>query len=96
VSPADRRPWPESTLFGLYDAVPASEELDLAEEVHLERRALRWDSLCAAFFRALDARGEVDEAVEAKPEPEGGSLTKGQLLGLLEHLLGAQRIEEGQ
>lgn len=92
--PADVGPGSDATLNALYDLVPGAEEVDLAEEVRLEQEQA-W---------ALENAGFVEERVPA-PAPETGEepvapapderLSDGQVQGLLEHVLGAEVIDEG-
>jgi hypothetical protein len=87
-------PGSETSLFRLYDAVPASEELDLAEEAYLERTRVNWELRYAAFFARLDARCATADDAEPPPQDPAEPLTHGQVLGMLEHLLGAHRIDD--
>lgn len=91
--PADVGRGSDATLNALYDLVPDAEEVDLAEEVRLEREQT-W---------ALENAGFVEDGVAA-PEPEHGEepeapppeerLTERQVQGLLEHVLGAEVVDD--
>lgn len=76
-----------TTLDALHALVPAAEEIDLADEAAWHR-----------LLRSLDQptrrppAAPADESVEEPPgDPE---LSIGQALGLLEHVLGAESVDE--
>src|SRR3954447_7259893 len=75
----------DTSLVALYDAVPAAEVLDLREE---------WKDDQAQQFRdawSSDGHGEWgEELVDDSVDP----LTDGQVFGLIEHLLGAERVTD--
>lgn len=86
---ADQRPGDEASLHALYAAVPSAEELDLA------------DGLPAAPplpLPSLDGSADdevtVPEDVEELEDEEVTPLTDGQARGVLEHLLGAEPVED--
>ncbi|MGN6782462.1 MAG: hypothetical protein ACTHJH_13245 [Marmoricola sp.] len=87
---ADRRPGDEASLHALYAAVPSAEELDLA------------DALPPALpFTVFDPPRDEDEAdvsdavgEEDAEDEEVTPLTDGQARGVLEHLLGAEPVED--
>jgi len=82
------RPGSEVTLIALYDAVPASEELDLREDWQRDQ-AEKVKDLLSVFEDTSGAEGdEDDEPVEP--------LTDRQVFGMVEHLLGGELIDEDQ
>lgn len=92
--PADDGPGSDATLNALYDLVPDAEEVDLAEEVRLEQEQT-W-ALENAGFVEEGRLPPVDEHVPEEaplPAPEE-RLTDGQVQGLLEHLLGAEVVDD--
>lgn len=81
-------------LADLHARVPAAQEEDLLEEVVRERRF-------AESVGRLAEAGLTDDEVTGDPQPDRAlapnpeqdpPLRPGQVLGLLEHLLGAQVI----
>ncbi len=92
--PADVGPGSDATLSALYDLVPDAEVVDLSEEVRLEQ-----EQACAlerAGFLQEGAVPEPDrELVEEPPAPPPEErLSDGQVQGLLEHLLGAEVVDD--
>jgi hypothetical protein len=86
------------TLALLYYFVPVTEEVDLLDHLHRERRQSSWRSLCGEFAGIDD---EVDGAENCQVEEgdEQGDTAEmpmsiGQILGMLAHLLGAEIIDE--
>ncbi len=71
-------------LDDLYDAVPAAQEEDLLDELVQERR----HSETSAWLVALGV-DEPEPAADELPVDEAPPLRPGQVLGLLEHQLGA-------
>ena len=93
AGPADVGPGSDATLNALYDLVPGAEEVDLAEQVRLEREQA--EALESAGFvedGVLDTEPPVLEEPPA-PAPEE-RLSDGQVQGLLEHVLGAEEIDD--
>lgn len=86
----DRRPGSDQALTEFYDLVPVAEELDLIEEAELARECVWWG-------RALsdpDANDVLIEEPDQETEDDGAAnLTEGQVIGLLEHVLGAERLD---
>jgi len=82
------RPGSEVTLIALYDAVPATEELDLREEWEREQAESVKDLLSALD----DADGSDDEPDDEAAEP----LTERQVFGMIEHMLGAELVEDAR
>jgi hypothetical protein len=88
----DQSPGSDVTLLALYDAVLAAEELDLTEQA---RDDAFWAELRVMYGFSFDDDvpatddGVVDESAE---EPERPRMT--QVVGLVEHLLGARFVTD--
>ena len=84
MSPDDEgsRPGSEVTLIALYDAVPATEELDLREE---------WERADERNVRELLS---TDDAGDDPADQPVDPLTDRQVFGMVEHMLGAELIDE--
>lgn len=96
-----------SSLQELYDLVPVAEEVDLADQVRRERESRAQQEAALEQLRrfgllAPGADADVSEAPVVEHDAdlsEGGDgdgerLTDNQVVGLLEHLLGAEVEEE--
>lgn len=75
-------------LERLYEAVPAAQEEDLLEELVVERHQAQ----LAAWIAGMEPAEPAPE--DAPPEPEDPQLTPGQVLGLVQHQLGAVVLPE--
>jgi len=87
MSPDDEgsRPGSEVSLIALYDAVPATEEVDLREE---------WEREEARSVRELLSTDEGTGAADDQGEEPVDPLTDSQVFGLVEHILGAELIDD--
>ena len=88
----DSRSGSERTLVGLYRDVPAAEEYDLVErEIEREVRRHRDEQLAGidADLPDDDEPFDEDDSVE-----DDDPLSPGQTMGMLEHLLEAEVIDE--
>lgn len=91
---ADQRPGDEASLHALYAAVPSAEELDLADALPPALPFTVFDPPPAEDEADLsDEVGEEDGEEDAEDE-EVTPLTDGQARGVLEHLLGAEPLED--
>lgn len=93
AGPADVGPGSDATLDALYDLVPGAEEVDLAEQVRLEQEQA--EALANAGFVEDGVPAPEPAATEELPPPAPEErLTDGQVQGLLEHVLGAEEIDD--
>jgi hypothetical protein len=87
----------EVTLFLLYYLVPAAEEIDLFDHLPREqdeqmRSELYAEVACAGDDELVDPTENADEiAPDLCANP---AMSVGQIIGMLEHLLGAEVIDE--
>ncbi|WP_341927713.1 hypothetical protein [Nocardioides psychrotolerans] len=92
--PADDGPGSDATLNALYDLVPDAEEVDLAEEVRLEQEQ-SWALENAGFVEEGRLAPVEDQAPDEPPTPAPDErLTDNQVQGLLEHVLGAEVLDD--
>lgn len=86
-------------LDELYDLVPQTEEIDLREELALEAQRDHW----VGELRPLlgDPSAESPDAPRTPSPPDGSEgedepwrLTDRQVVGLVEHVLGAEQLDE--
>lgn len=83
----------ESTLHALYDLVPGAEEVDLAEEARREREQA--EALVEVLAEVLAAPDDDAEPTsDDEPTDAVDPLTDGQVQGMLEHLLGAEVLDD--
>jgi hypothetical protein len=86
-SAADWRPGSTASLHRLYDLVPATEEVDLREDLERER-VWQWYAVRShPDFAEPDAQPDEFEGTPAPP-------TLRQAIGLVEHLLGAVPVDD--
>lgn len=83
----DDRPGNQDSLYVFYCLVPVAEEEDLLDEVRRER-ARAWD-----FDPWNEGESEDDDVDSDEGADEPTALTFLQLLGMLEHLLGAVVVD---
>jgi hypothetical protein len=102
-------PEPSPSLEALYDLVPQAEEIDLREELELETQRRYWLGELRPLLGmpdldldlALDDQPEGRLAQQGDHEPdhdreddtEPWHLTDRQVVGMLEHELGAERVD---
>lgn len=89
------------TLALLYYFVPATEEVDLLDELERDRRTAAWTAFYSEFASVEDDnydadRDEADQADQADEVDDATTapMSLGQILGMLEHLLGAEIIDD--
>jgi hypothetical protein len=88
----DQSPGSDVTLLALYDAVLAAEEFDLAEQAHDDAF---WAELRVIYGLAADDDGvATDEVAEGEVVAEAERPRMTQVVGLVEHLLGARFIAD--
>ena len=96
ISSHDYRPGSEQNLLAFYELVPSAEEEDLVDEQHRERRSAWAAQQLASFSRVDDVL--LDPEPDYRDEPDDDDdvepLTPLQLLGMIEHVLGAEEIDE--
>lgn len=92
----DRSRGSDDSLYRLYELVPVAEEVDIVEDWDRDRLAE-----VADFEQHAAAAGTDEDVVRdpgAEPVRDGedpdGPMTQGQVLGLLEHRLGAERLDD--
>ncbi len=92
---------PATSLQALYDLVPQAEEIDLREELELETQRRHWlDKLRPLLDTGdgddLDRATDLEHAREGAPEDDGEPwhLTDHQVVGMLEHELGAEQVDD--
>lgn len=97
ISGNDFRPGSEQNLVAFYELVPAAEEEDLATHHEYQHEYQHEDPSDVAGSLSDQAEGdwfahdiEPDDVEEDEPTP----LTPLQQLGMLEHVLGAEEIDE--
>jgi hypothetical protein len=88
-SAADWRPGPTASLHRLYDLVPATEEVDLRDELERERVWQWYAAYVHPDFTEPDAQPDDSEGTPTLP-------TLRQAIGLVEHLLGAVPLDDDQ
>ena len=89
----DRRPGSDSALLAFYDLVPVAEELDLVEDAERERERLWWDRVLGDLVSPENVL--IEEPVEADADDgRTEELNDAQVIGLLEHVLGAKRLHD--
>lgn len=94
---------PATGLDELYDLVPQAEEIDLREELALEAQRNHW----LGELRPLLGPAEPDDTPDALQAPEAPDvadepdesdepwrLTDRQVVGLVEHVLGAEQVDD--
>ena len=96
MSRHDLRPGSEQNLLAFYELVPAAEHEDLADEQQRQRRSAWAAQQLALGSRVDDVLLDPDPDYRDEPEDddEVDPLTPLQLLGMLEHVLGAEEIYE--
>jgi hypothetical protein len=95
----DNGPGIEDTLYVLYYLVPAAEELDLVDELHADRGRSERQALIDEILADLrDDTSQTEEDGRSEPDDsqDAVSLTVGQVIGLLEHYLGAELLHEDE
>lgn len=95
---------PATSLQALYDLVPQAEEIDLREELELETQRRHWLDKLRPLLGTSDGDdldrepgADLEHAREGAPEDEGEPwrLTDRQVVGMLEHELGAEQVDDG-
>ncbi len=94
----DDRPGGEVSLAALYWFVPAAEEEDLVEQADLDDLRIaeeeRWKWFGQGIFDGhVDLFEEEDDERPEVPEQEPSGFTLAQVMGMLQHYLGATVIE---
>ncbi|MBJ7353929.1 MAG: hypothetical protein JHC98_03815 [Thermoleophilaceae bacterium] len=86
------------TLTLLYFFVPATEEVDLLDDLDRERRQPDWNAIYAEFASTdegmYEAEGVDDHQAEAHEAVGDAPMSIGQILRMLEHLLGAEILDD--
>ncbi|CAM3681116.1 hypothetical protein NOMA109596_06860 [Nocardioides marinus] len=86
------------TLALLYHFVPTAEEVDLLDELDHDRSRAAWNAFYDEFASAEDGifSADLDEYDQADDQDEATSapMSLGQIFGLLEHVLGAEIIDD--
>jgi hypothetical protein len=86
------------TLALLYYFVPASEEVDLLDELERDRRTAAWTVFYSDFASVedgnYDADRDEDDQADEVDDARTAPMSLGQILGMLEHLLGAEIIDD--
>ena len=93
----DRVRGSDDSLYRLYELVPVAEEVDIVEEWDHNRLADEADAELPATLAEIDevvAGDEAAEPVRDGVEDPDRPMTQGQVLGLLEHRLGAERLDD--
>lgn len=80
------------TLYLLYGLVPAAEETDLLEELTHERGRVEWEAIDAEAA-CPDDEDSVEAEDAGQTDVEGVGRI-GQIIGMLEHTLGAEVIAD--
>ncbi len=95
--PPDERPGDRATtLDELYDLVPQAEEIDLRDELERETRREHWlEELRPLLGSEPDPSQDDQRPTVSDPQPEPWRLTDSQVVGMLEHLLGAEHVDDG-
>lgn len=88
------------TLALLYYFVPATEEVDLLDELERDRRTAAWTA-CYSEFASVedgnyDAGRDEDDQADDMDDATTAPMSLGQILGMLEHVLGAEVIDESK
>lgn len=93
--PPDREPGDEVSLRALYAAVPGAEALDLTERADDEDAAAQpgLDGVDVPVSDDDDWAADPDLAAD-RPDEADSPWTDGQARGVLEHLLGAEPVED--
>lgn len=93
--------WPLS-LRDLHALVPAAEAIDLLEQDEIDQARAETEEVRRHIAEVLNqlgsdevSGGEPPPSNETEPEADGSedTLTRGQAIGMLEHLLGAEPID---
>lgn len=92
-SRSEFEPGSEETLDALHALLPETEEIDLADELHAEQFA-RWVEGRLRAAGLLDPVEEYDDPPAGVAQEPEDPPSAGQVLGMLEHLLGATPIDE--
>ncbi len=95
----DRGRGSDDSLYWLYDLVPVAEDLDIVEEWDQARNAAQADGELQPVASEPDDEPVDEQAAQPVPDDaddEDGPMTQGQVLGLLEHRLGAARIDSAE
>ena len=82
------------TLALLYYFVPTAEEVDLLDELEHDRRRAAWDVLYDEFASAEEGSLNADRDEDDQDEATTVPMSLGQILGMLEHILGAEIIDD--
>lgn len=94
---------PATSLQALYDLVPQAEEIDLREELELETQRRHWIDKLRPLLGTLvgddldrEPESHVGDTHEDGPGDDGEPwrLTDRQVVGMLEHELGAERVDD--
>jgi hypothetical protein len=84
----ERRAGREESLLVLYDAVTATEEIDLAEQA---REEAGWAELGVLYDPPSDDATPTDSLDDIDPDADE-RVTMPQAVGIVEHLLGGQPV----
>jgi hypothetical protein len=86
------------TLALLYYFVPTAEEVDLLDELAHDRRRAAWNALYDECVSAEDgpfnADCDEDDQADGRVDATSAPMSLGQILGMLEHILGAEIIDD--
>jgi hypothetical protein len=83
------------TLALLYYFVPTAEEVDLIDELEHDRRRAAWNALYDELATPRDGNFETDrDEDDEDDDASSASMSVGQILAMLEHILGAEIIDD--
>lgn len=89
---------PSTSLEALYDLVPQAEEIDLREELELETQRRHWLDKLGPLLGTPEGddldRDVEDDSKDGEDGDEPWLLTDRQVVGMLEHELGAERVDD--
>ena len=95
----DRSRGSDESLYRLYELVPVAEQVDIVEDWDQATDAALGDAELQQVAKETDDELVDEPAIEPVPngaDEDAGPMTQGQVLGLLEHRLGAERLgDEG-
>ena len=88
----------DDSLYRLYEIVPVAEEIDIVEDWDHQDRFAE-DAASELNAAAVETDEDVGDGQGVEPVRDGvedpdGPMTQGQVLGLLEHRLGAERLDD--